>query len=74
MNIVTSWIEQGIEQSRAREATLLVKMLRRHIGAVSATSEQAVSRLSIDQLEQLGEALFDFSAETDLLTWLENLN
>jgi hypothetical protein len=78
MNIVTSWMEQGIaqaeEQSRAREAASLVKMLRRYIGEVSTAAEQAISQLSIEQLEQLGEALFDFSSETDLLTWLDQLS
>jgi hypothetical protein len=49
-------------------------MLRRYIGEVSTAAEQAISQLSIDQLEQLGEALFDFSSETDLLTWLDQLS
>jgi Domain of unknown function (DUF4351) len=78
MNIVTSWMEQGIaqaeEQSRAREAALLVKLLRRNIGAVSAAAEQAIAHLSFEQFEQLGDVLFDFASEEDLLTWLSHVN
>ncbi len=78
MNIVTSWTEQGIaqaeEQSRAREAALLVRLLRRNIGAVSAATEQAIRQLSFEQFEQLGDALFDFASEADLLTWLSLVN
>jgi hypothetical protein len=78
MNIVTSWMEQGIaqeeERSRVREAALLVKLLRRNIGAVSATTEQAIAHLSFDQFEQLGDVLFDFASEEDLLAWLSHVN
>jgi Domain of unknown function (DUF4351) len=82
MNIVTSWMEQGIEQgkvqeqsqSRTREANLLVKLLRRNLGAISATAEQAIAQLSFEQFEQLGDALFDFASEEDLLIWLNRIN
>jgi Domain of unknown function (DUF4351) len=82
MNIVTSWMEQGIEQgkvqeqsqSRAREANLLVKLLRRNLGAISATAEQAIAQLSFEQFEQLADALFDFTSEEDLLIWLNRVN
>jgi Domain of unknown function (DUF4351) len=78
MNIVTSWMEQGIaqeeERSRVREAALLVKLLRRNIGAVSATTEQAIAQLSFAQFEQLGDVLFDFASEEDLLAWLSHVN
>jgi Domain of unknown function (DUF4351) len=86
MNIVTSWMEQGMEQgraqgmaeeqeqSRAREAAMLVRLLRRKIGTVSATAEPAIGQLSLAQLEQLSDALFDFASEEDLLTWLNRFN
>lgn len=78
MNIVTSWMEQGIaqaeEQSRAREAALLVKLLRRNMGVVSTAAEQAIAQLSFEQFEQLGDVLFDFASEENLLTWLRHVN
>jgi Domain of unknown function (DUF4351) len=78
MNIVTSWMEQGIEQekahSQAREVARLIRQLHRKIGTVAAAAEQAIGQLSSEQLDQLSDALFDFSSETDLLTWLKHQN
>ena len=78
MQIVTSWmaagIEQGIEQERQlrqqQQASLLVRQLRRKLGAVSEPVARDVTKLSFEQMAALGEALFDFSSEADLRIWL----
>jgi Domain of unknown function (DUF4351) len=73
MNIVTSWMEQGIEQGRAqeqaeshaREAASLIRQLRRKIGTVSTVTEQSINQLASEQLDRLSDRLFDFASEED---------
>lgn len=79
MEIVTSWMEQGIQQGQAegsrREAQLFVlRLLRRKFGEIEPEIEARIQALPVAQLEDLGEALLDFSAMTDVVTWLERLN
>jgi predicted transposase YdaD len=64
-------IEQGIEQGMQRgEATLVLRLLNRRLGQVTTSVEKQVRQLSVEQLEDLGEALLDFENEADLLHWL----
>jgi hypothetical protein len=74
MQIVTSWMEQGIEQERQaqreKQSNLLVRQLRRKLGEVSEAMEVRVMGLSFEQMDKLGEALFDFNSEEDLRGWL----
>lgn len=72
MKIVTSWMERGIEQGRQQEAqSLILRLLNRRIGAFDAQLQAQIQQLSLSQLENLGEALLDFSDTSDLITWLE---
>lgn len=68
MQIVTSWMEQGIEQG---ERSLILRLLTRKVGEISETTRSQIEALSIFQLEALGEALLDFSEIADLGTWLQ---
>lgn len=70
MQIVTSWMERGIEQGIE---TLLWSQLNRRLGSVEPNLEEQIRALSVEQLQELGQALLDFGAEEDLLNWL-NLN
>jgi len=75
MKIVTSWMEQGLQQGKQEgkkeEALLLIlRLLNRRIGAIDSQLQQICS-LSISQLEELGEALLDFSDASELIAWLE---
>ncbi len=54
------------------EATLILRLLTRKFGETSADIEQKIQALSTNQLEDLGEALLDFSSQNNLTTWLEN--
>ncbi|MCT7961127.1 DUF4351 domain-containing protein [Laspinema sp. D1] len=67
MEIVTSWMEQGM-----REATvsLVQRLLNRRCGGISPELDLAVRQLSTPQLEELSEALLDFTSEADLVAWL----
>jgi Domain of unknown function (DUF4351) len=75
MQIVTSWMEQGIAEGERRGRTeearsLVLRLLARRVGTLPADVEAQVQALALPQLEALGEALLDFSNRTDLELWL----
>ncbi len=63
-------IEQGIEQGIERERSLILKLLTCRVGSLPAQAEAKVIKLSVTQLEALGEALLNFSSAADLQNWL----
>ena len=74
MEIVTSWQLQGREEGRQEGKLELVKrQLNRKIGSMTPFVSERVSQLSTTQLEDLGEALLDFTSSGDLLAWLDGL-
>lgn len=79
MEIVTSWmergIEQGLQQGKQSEAlTLILRQLPRRIGAINPQLQANIRTLSVPQLEELAEALLDFSQEADLVNWLQQIS
>jgi predicted transposase/invertase (TIGR01784 family) len=70
-SILREGIEQGIEQGRAKLLTLLQHQLTRRLGVLEPQLEERIARLSMTQLEELGEVLLDFSSVADLVSWLE---
>jgi predicted transposase YdaD len=75
MEIVTDWErrgrEQGREQGRNQEAcAMVVRQLNRRVGVLTPQLQERIQQLSTPQLEDLGEALLDFSAIADLENWL----
>jgi Domain of unknown function (DUF4351) len=72
MQIVTSWMEQGIEQG-AQTATLksVSRVLTRRVGELDAAVNDRLQQLSVSQLEDLLDAALDFSQMGDLTGWLE---
>jgi hypothetical protein len=46
-----------------------LRLLNRRFGEIDASLIQQVQGLSIEQLENLGEALLDFTTVADLETW-----
>ncbi|BAY11695.1 DUF4351 domain-containing protein [Calothrix sp. NIES-2098] len=75
MEIVTSWQrrgrEEGREQGKQLEAcTMVLRLLNRRVGALTPQLQERIQQLSTPQLEDLGEALLDFSAIADLENWL----
>jgi predicted transposase YdaD len=54
------------------EQSLILRLLTRRIGEVSAERRSQVQALSLVQLDALGEALLDFSGPTDLDEWLRS--
>jgi len=67
-------IEQGIKQGAEREARSLVyRQLTRKLGELPAAVRSQLDCLPLTHLENLGEALLDFSTLTDLEAWLAQL-
>lgn len=64
-----SVIYQDIVQKEAFK--LISRQLKRRFGDIDASIVEQVRNLSAEELENLGEALLDFSEVTDLVAWLE---
>ncbi|MBD1922070.1 DUF4351 domain-containing protein [Microcoleus sp. FACHB-831] len=66
-------IEKREQRGRKQgEVAMLLRLLTRRVGAIAPDIENQIQQLSIPQLEDLGEALLDFSSVNDLTSWLEN--
>ncbi|MFN6530468.1 DUF4351 domain-containing protein [Nostoc sp. ChiSLP03a] len=63
--------EEGRQKGRQEgRQDLILRLLNRRIGEIDASLIVKIKGLSIEQLENLGEALLDFSSVADLETWL----
>jgi predicted transposase/invertase (TIGR01784 family) len=71
-------IEKGLQAGRAegmREAaaSLTIRQLKRKFGTIDASILERVQRLSLKELERLGEELLDFRNLSSLIDWLETV-
>ena len=79
MEIVTSWMEKGIErgiqqgfqQALERESALILRQIKNRFRGISQSLEEEISRLSIAEMELLGDVLFNLESEADLENWLD---
>ena len=63
--------QEGREEGRTEEArSLIARQLMRKLGPLPEALQSQVNQLSLEVLETLGEALFDFTEVSDLETWL----
>ncbi len=69
MEITTSWKEEGIEEG---EKSLILLLIKHKLGNISPSLQNQIMGLNIDEIETLGESLFDFSTVDDLVNWLDN--
>ncbi|NCS59792.1 MAG: DUF4351 domain-containing protein, partial [Microcystis aeruginosa G11-04] len=67
MPYITSVERLGMQREGAN---LVLRQLNRRLGQVTSSVEKQIRQLSVEQLEDLGEALLDFENEADLLHWL----
>jgi predicted transposase YdaD len=72
MQIVTSWMEEGIERGIEREKNLIIRQINRKFGQIDLELETKIRSLNIEIIEALGEAIFDLDDVEDLRNWLEN--
>ncbi len=52
------------------EAVIVLRLLSRRLGTLEPKLQTQIQQLNSSQLEQLADALLDFSNLNDLLTWL----
>jgi predicted transposase/invertase (TIGR01784 family) len=69
-------LQQGLQQGRqegrqAGEVALITRLLRRRLGEVNSLLMERIRGLSTEQLEELAEALLDFSNAADLMAWFD---
>ncbi|WP_341528934.1 DUF4351 domain-containing protein [Nostoc sp. UHCC 0302] len=63
--------QEGRQEGRQQgEQHLIIRLLNRRVGEISESLIERIKGLSIEQLENLGEALLDFSNVADLDAWL----
>ncbi|MEK9514714.1 DUF4351 domain-containing protein [Limnospira fusiformis PMC 851.14] len=66
-------LEEGLQQGVTEgEKTLIFRLLNRRLGSLPETVIGQINQLPLPALEELGEALLDFSEIDDLLGWLES--
>ncbi|MBW4662592.1 MAG: Rpn family recombination-promoting nuclease/putative transposase [Chroococcus sp. CMT-3BRIN-NPC107] len=71
-DILQKGLQQGLQQG---EITIVIRLLARQIGTIPDSVRSQLQVLPVPQLENLAEALLDFTSLRDLETWLEaNLN
>ena len=64
-------LQLGLEEGRKNEAlSFVTRQLTRRIGAIAPQISEQIQTLSVEELENLGEALLDFSEASDLTNWL----
>lgn len=82
MEIVTSWMEEGLQRGRLEgllegrlegELAVIMRLLNRRMGTIEPELHRTIRQLSIAQLEDLAEALLDFSNQDDLVSWLQSV-
>ncbi|MDQ2098009.1 MAG: Rpn family recombination-promoting nuclease/putative transposase [Tychonema bourrellyi B0820] len=65
--------EDGLLEGRKNEAlSFLSRLLIRRIGPIAPPIQEQIQTLSVEELEDLGEALLDFSEASDLTNWLSD--
>ena len=63
----------GLLEGRKDEAlSFLTRQLTRRIGSIAPETREQIQTLSVEELEDLGEALLDFSEASDLTNWLND--
>jgi predicted transposase YdaD len=64
--------QRGEKKGEQRERSLVLRQLTRKLGELPPEIREQVETLSLEQLENLGEALLDFTSLLDLQAWLAN--
>jgi len=63
-----TWIQKGRQEEAAAFA---LRLLKRRFNKVEARAQEQVRALSVTQLEELGESLFDLRTQDELMAWLQ---
>jgi predicted transposase YdaD len=63
--------EGRTEGQQHEAAALVLRLLRRRLGALSAEVENQIRALPVAELEALGETLLDWHTPAELMAWLQ---
>lgn len=63
--------QRGEQIGEQRERSLVLRLLTRRVGELPQDMGDRLETLSLEQLENLGEALLDFTNLADLFSWLD---
>ena len=70
---VRQQVQREVQEEVRQEASVLIRrQLLRRLGAVNLPMQERIAQLSVPQLENLADALLNFSNEADLAAWLDN--
>lgn len=65
-------IELAREQvTKTAQLSLILRQLVRRLGTIQPETENSIRQLSVQELENLGEAVLDFNHPSDLTVWLQ---
>jgi hypothetical protein len=76
MEIVTSWMKQGIRQGLKQgrqegKLDLVLRLLTHRCGELGPRLQSRIRKLPLNKIEALAEALLDFKAASELKNWLD---
>jgi predicted transposase/invertase (TIGR01784 family) len=63
--------QEGLQLGLQRQVAMLLKMLTRKFGQLSPRVKNRITKLSVTQLENLAEAIFDLQTIAELNAWLK---
>ncbi|NJM65197.1 MAG: DUF4351 domain-containing protein [Acaryochloris sp. RU_4_1] len=65
--------QEGILEGQRNEGlSFVLRLLTRRFGSIPSETEAHIQSLSLSQIEELGEALLDFSQPSDLDEWIKS--
>ncbi|PSO49967.1 MAG: hypothetical protein BRC33_04825 [Cyanobacteria bacterium SW_9_44_58] len=71
----TRFYQDVYGEGKQEEAVALVfRLLNRRFGELDSNLVEQIQKLNVSQLEELAEALLEFSSQKDLETWLQQSN
>ncbi|XHR84658.1 MAG: Rpn family recombination-promoting nuclease/putative transposase [Gloeotrichia echinulata GP01] len=74
-DILQKGLQQGLQQGEQQgEVAVILRQLTRRFGAIAPEIDQQIRALSITQLEDLAEALLDFTSLSDVINYLGNIS
>ena len=56
------------------QTALILRQVARRTGEISPEIQTRIQQLSLEQLDDLGEILLDFTSQADLIAWLESVS
>jgi len=64
-------LQIGKQEGLQRQVAMLLRMLTRKLSKISPKIKSQISKLSVAQLEDLAEAIFDLQTSADLSAWIK---